>query len=216
MNKRELVERIQHSEYCAALEVTNGLHRFGDKVNEAVHSKRYVTTILNGAPATVENGVLFFRNAFAIDDTRDNVDYCLQFRSYDPALVEESFARARAHQRLKNQTELVDRLAAGIRNGITLEELFYPDPDSFPELATRLNNIPLTIGEYYGTICQVKGGVVEEYAGLLFSQLLPDATVVLRQQYRRKRTKADIDLILIDDRKTAQRVLSGDQHFSQH
>lgn len=216
MNKKELINIIQHSEYCAVLEVTNGLHRFNDKVNEAVHSKRYVNTILEDSQATVENGVLFYRNAYVIDDNRPALDYCLQFPSFDHTLVEEAFARARTRQRLKNQTCLVDRLITGVRDGITLEEMFYPDPDSYPELQQRLNDIPLTIGEYYDTIGQIKGAAVEEYAGLLFGQLLPDAAIVIRQRYRRKRSQADIDITIVDDKKTVQRVLGNDNYFIQH
>ena len=204
---RQAIERHGHG---IAIEITNGTSVFSYKAHEARWGKEYLQKI---SRTPIDCALIYFRDSREYFEL-PKIDYLCKIRGFEPELAKHALLRVIGRSSSLKDKKLAKIMYSCISRGEKFENLASP-PNwrefraQYPLLVRGLHS-PI---DYTNEISAVKGAMMEEYIKTVFDQLLPEATKIARHVYRRDRGKADIDLILIGNKKDLHKALTNQHYF---
>jgi len=231
---------IRESEFCAVIEVTNGIsnRRLDNKIDEAVHARKFMRELVRNPGLDVLTGIFFFRatKLKKIDDPR--LDFYSQIPEYDANRAVAALARASERAIYECDKAIAEQFMRLVGQGHPLSELMYPVDwehfkSRFPELATDQ-----TQEHYFNRIGTLKGIFLEDYGEMLCTESLKKegkqpTHVHLAVQYGKHagksclvpqkpstpaqyRCRGEIDLLIIGDREHIITALSDPEYFKAY
>lgn len=216
--RQRIIEGINQHGFCIVAEVTNGLSRrkLGEKVGQAVEGKEYIQW-LTGRSFPVQAGIIFFRSRNLRALQHPSIDFLLQIPSYERARAIEAlkYALERSHE---SEKPLAREILSLVKDGANLEEILYAAKmDQISWLAFQRRHPQLAAAfypdEYSKRISGLKGLVLEEYARILCTEDIPEATIYSSQRCTPRR---EIDLVILGPQEIVEEKIRTSKRFVPH
>jgi len=180
----ELRQDVQANNFCAILEVTNGISnkQLEEKVEQLHHAEKFIQRIAPKARAFT--GILFFRNNNVRQFER-GVDYIAQIPEYESLRAVTALQKALPRLNCDKHRETAEEIRELVQNGAHLEDLFYPKRENWEEFTNKYAGFvkDADMKTYNEKVGEVKGFVLEEYATLLCKEAMPKAKIIAPFNY---------------------------------
>lgn len=204
-----LEEALQKYEFCAGMEVTNGVYvneiingvprgnRFEKKISQAKRIEELFDKV-----ETI-GGIIVFRNP-NIDFLKENLSHVYELEKYELSRTKETLERLKQDEKLyEHSGAILDYFIDYVNNNGEITDLFYPTNwEGFQQNYPKL--IKLTqedFQEYHRLIGNIKGKFLEDQTASYCEEI--QNTHVYRSE---ETSKGEIDLIIVGEK---ENILEG-------
>ncbi len=190
-NFSDIERAIREQGYCAIIEVCNGISNraLDDKTDEVNQARKYIQK-LTGLPQ-VEAGIIFCRKKKLSDKNIERVklDFLCQIPEYEPNHALRALWRA--HDESLYDKQIALNLIQSARDGISLQDLLYPESDNWQEFRNRFPQLAKNHShqEYMNAIGNFKGTFMQKYTAGLCRKAIPGAIIFETLCYAEHATK---------------------------
>ena len=206
---------IKESEFCAVIEVTNGVkkRKIDLKAGQARIARQYIEGINNNIEVLA--GILAFRTQIEDADILDyGIDFIKRIPGYEPERAEEALESLAGRDMPPRDKHIANTLYSLVKKGEPLERLLYPaDWRAFKKQFPMLGNKFWNTEQYGDHIKHVKGWILERYSALLCASAMPNAMVLGPWNYLRNGLHRDIDVALIGKKEDIIKGLNDPRYF---